>query len=37
MSLPDKNSRKPQHKTVFIDTENSYLNYKGIYYLKGKK
>lgn len=37
MSLPDKNSRKPKHKTVFIDTENSYLNYKGIYYLKGEK
>ncbi|MCQ9121683.1 lipopolysaccharide cholinephosphotransferase [Rodentibacter pneumotropicus] len=37
MSPPSEDSRKPKHKTVFIDTKNSYLDYKGIHYMKGEK
>lgn len=33
MKLPDVNKRKAKHHTVFIDTEKSYLLYKGKYYL----
>lgn len=32
MQLPPEEERQPKHETVFIDTNNSYRKYKGIYY-----
>lgn len=32
MSLPPEEQRIPKHEAVYIDVENSYKNYKGIYY-----
>lgn len=32
MSLPDKEKQHPVHNTVFVDLDNSYKKYKGIYY-----
>lgn len=37
MELPLEEQRVAKHHTVFIDTENSYKKYKGIYYLKDGK
>lgn len=37
MRLPDKKDRKPKHDTVFVDTETSYLHYRGIHYLVKEK
>lgn len=37
MELPPSEQRVAKHHTVFIDTENSYKKYKGIYYLKDGK
>lgn len=34
MTMPPVNQRKSHHEAVFIDPDNSYLKYKGIYYLK---
>ena len=34
MKLPPEKDRIPKHNTVFVDLDNSYKNYKGIYYLK---
>ena len=34
MKLPPEKDRVPKHNTVFVDLDNSYKNYKGIYYLK---
>lgn len=33
MKLPPENSRLAHHEAVFIDPDNSFKNYKGIYYL----
>lgn len=32
MELPPEEKRKPPHSAIFIDLDNSYLEYKGIYY-----
>ena len=34
MELPPEEEREPKHEAVYIDLENSYKNYRGIYYLK---
>lgn len=34
MELPPKNQQHAKHNIVLIDTDNSYLDYKGKYYLK---
>ena len=37
MQLPPEKDRVAKHNTVFIDLDNSYKKYRGIYYLKGEK
>nr|WP_232842664.1 LicD family protein [Lactobacillus sp. HBUAS51381] len=37
MELPDPKKRKAKHHTALIDTNNSYMIYKGKYYLDKKK
>ena len=37
MKLPPENQRTAHHETIFIDPENSYKKYKGIYYLTNKE
>ena len=37
MELPPEEERVARHNAVFIDTENSYKKYKGIYYCVDKK
>lgn len=37
MKMPPKKQRHPKAKVVYVNFDESYLNYKGIYYLKGKK
>lgn len=32
MELPPEDKRKPHHDVVFLDLENSYKKYKGVYY-----
>lgn len=32
MQLPPKDERVPKHDAVFVDLNNSYKEYKGIYY-----
>lgn len=34
MQLPPEDEQRPKHEAVYIDTEHSYRNYKGIYYCK---
>lgn len=36
MELPPKEKQKPHHDAIFIDLNNSYKKYKGVYYLKRK-
>lgn len=36
MKLPPKEKQKPHHDAIFIDLNNSYKKYKGVYYLKRK-
>ena len=36
MKLPPKENQKPHHDAIFIDLNNSYKKYKGVYYLKRK-
>lgn len=37
MKLPPEKQRVTHHETVFIDPDNSYKKYKGIYYLTNKE
>ncbi|OBX10591.1 LicD family protein [Gallibacterium genomosp. 3] len=37
MQPPKMTYRKPKHQTVFVDTENSFKKYKGIYYYVTKE
>lgn len=37
MTMPPKEKQKPHHDAVFIDLNNSYKKYKGIYYLVERK
>lgn len=37
MALPDLSEQRPRHNTVFVDLNNSYKKYKGIYYCVDKK
>lgn len=37
MQLPPESKRKPQGHIVYINLDKSFINYKGIYYLKGDK
>ena len=37
MEYPPVQERKPKHKIVLIDTENSYKKYKGKYYCVNNK
>ena len=34
MKLPPEKDRMPKHNTVFVDLDNPYIKYKGIYYLR---
>lgn len=36
MKLPPKEKQKPHHDAIFIDLNNSYKKYKGVYFLKRK-
>ena len=36
MALPPESERHPRHNTVFIDLDNSYRKYKGVYYCRQK-
>lgn len=36
MKLPPKEKQNPHHDAIFIDLNNSYKKYKGVYYLKRK-
>lgn len=35
--LPPEEERKPKHATVYVNTENSYTEYKNIYFLRDAK
>ena len=35
MELPPEEEQEPKHGAIYIDLENSYKNYRGIYYYKG--
>lgn len=37
MNLPPEEKRVAKHNTVYIDIDNSYKNYKGLYYCTNKK
>lgn len=37
MEMPPKEKQKPHHDTQFLDVDNSYKRYKGIYYCRGER
>ena len=37
MKLPPKEQQIPKHDAVYVDLENSFLNYKGVYYAVDRK